>query len=418
MRSNAVPLGRRFRRLWVATATANIGDGVLLVGFPLLAVGLTRSPWQVSLISTLATAPRLLVSLHAGAIADRHDRRSIMLAAMMGRVGALLVLIVASLVGTVGLGALYAAVFVLGMAEVLADTAAQSIIPMVVTRDQLGAANGRVVAAQTVANDFLGGPIAGVLVGAGLVAVAGVPAAAYLVAGAVLFLLPGRYRAVRASSTAVSADIVEGLRYVTAHGVLRALAVLVGLVNLAGAAYMVVFVLWAVGDTSALGLDPPGYGLLMAALAVGGTAGAVGTERLGRHVSEPALLRISATAFPVLFLLPVWVPAPTLTAAAFVAIGLAAGVHKVVVASLTQRLVPDSLLGRVNATMRLLGLGTMPVGASLGGALGSVAGLRPVFYLTAGLCLVGVVTIWTTVTTTAIETVRITRSDVEAERFP
>lgn len=407
--NNLPPLGRRFRRLWAATATANIGDGILLVGFPLLAVGLTRSPWQVSLITTLATAPRLLVSLHAGAIADRHDRRSIMLAAMVGRVVVLLALIVAALVGTVGLGTLYVAVFILGMAEVFADTTAQSIIPMVVTRDQLGAANGRVVAAQTVANDFMGGPIAGVLAGAGMAAVAGVAAAAYLVAGAVLSLLPGRYRPVRASSTAVSTDIVVGLRYVAKHGVLRAVAVLVGLINLAGAAYIVVFVLWAVGDTSALGLDPRGYGLLMAALAVGGTAGAVGTERLARHLSEPALLRISAASFPVLFLLPVWVPTPTLTAAAFVAIGLAAGVHKVVIASLTQRLVADNLLGRVNATMRLLGLGTMPVGAALGGALGSAAGLRPVFYLTAALCLVGILTIWTTVTTATIETAIATR---------
>jgi MFS family permease len=408
VRSNAEPLGRRFRRLWAATATANLGDGILLVGFPLLAVGLTRSPWQVSLVTTLATAPRLLVSLHAGAIADRHDRRSIMLAAMAGRVIVLLALVVASVIGTVGLGTLYAVVFILGMAEVFADTTAQSIIPMVVTRDQLGAANGRVVAAQSVANDFLGGPIAGVLAGAGTAAVAGVPAATYLVAGALLSLLPGRYRPVRGTSTAVSADIIAGLRYVTEHRVLRAMAVLVGLINLAGAAYMVVFVLWAVGDASALGLDPRGYGLLMAALAVGGTAGAVGTERLGRRLSEPALLRISAAAFPVLFLLPVWVPAPKLVALAFVAIGLAAGVHKVVVASLTQRLVPNNLLGRVNATMRLLGLGTMPVGAALGGALGSTAGLRPVFYSTAALCLVGVLTIWTTVTTATIETARST----------
>jgi MFS family permease len=402
--ANPTPLGRRFRRVWAATATANVGDGILLVGFPLLAVALTRSPWQVSLITTLATAPRLLVSLHAGAIADRHDRRSIMLAAMLGRVGVLLVLIVASTVGTVGLGTLYVVVFVLGMAEIFADTTAQSILPMVVTRDQLGAANGRVIAAQTVANDFLGGPIAGVLAGVGVAAVAGAPAVAYLVAGFVLFRLQGRYRPVREGSTAVGADIIAGLRYVTKHGVLRAMATLVGLINLAGAAYMVVFVLWAVGDTSAIGLDPRGYGLLMAALAVGGTAGAVGTERFGRHLREPALLRISAAALPVLFLVPVWVPAALPTAAVFAAIGMAAGVHKVVVASLTQRLVPEGLLGRVNATMRLVGLGTMPLGASLGGALGSAAGLRPVFYLTAALCVVGVATVWNTVTNIAIGT--------------
>lgn len=402
MSIGATGLSGRFRLLWVATATANVADGILLVGFPLLAVTLTRSPWQVSLVSTLATAPRLIASLHAGAIADRHDRRSIMLAAMAVRAGVLMLLVAAAQVGTVGLSTLYVAAALLGFAEVFADTTAQSMIPMVVRRDQLGAANGRVIAAQTVANDFLGGPIAGLLVGAGVVAVAGVPAAVYMVAGVVLLALRGRYRPTREGPTTVRTDIVEGLRYVARHRVLRALAVLVGLINLAGAAWLAVFVLWAVGDGSAVGLEPRTYGLLMAALAVGGTVGAVSSERLGRHVAVPVLLRVSAGAFSVLFLLPVWMPTLPVTAAAYVAIGFAAAVHKVVVTSLVQELIPDDLLGRANATIRLLGLGTMPVGAALGGALGSVAGLVPVFYLSAGLCLAAVVVIWTEVTDSTI----------------
>lgn len=175
-----------------------------------------------------------------------------------------------------------------------------------------------------------------------------------------------------------------------------------GLINLAGAAWLAVFVLWAVGDRSAVGLDPRTYGLLMAALAVGGSVGAVSSERLGRHLAEPVLLRVSGGAFCVLFLLPVWSPTLTATAAAYVAIGFAAAVHKVVVTSLVQGLIPDDLLGRANATIRLVGLGTMPLGAALGGALGSVVGLVPVFYLSAGLCLVAVAVIWTEVTDATI----------------
>lgn len=211
MSVGALVLGGRFRVLWAATATANVADGVLLVGFPLLAVTMTRSPWQVSLVSTLATAPRLVASLHAGAIADRHDRRSIMLAAMAGRAGVLILLAVAAQIGTVGLSALYVAAALLGLAEVFADTTAQSMVPMLVHRDQLGAANGRIIAAQTVANDFLGGPIAGILVGVGVVAVAGVPAAAYIVAGVVLLALRGGFRPTREGATTVRGDIVEGL---------------------------------------------------------------------------------------------------------------------------------------------------------------------------------------------------------------
>lgn len=382
-----------FRRLWVATATANVADGILLVGLPLVAVGLTRSPWQVSLVSTLATAPRLVVSLHAGALADRHDRRVLMLLAMVGRVAVLVLLAGVAVGGGIGLGALYAAVVLLGVAEVFADTTAQSMIPMLVGSDQLSAANGRVVAAQTVANDFLGGPLAGVLAGAGAAAVAGAPAVAYLLAGLVLWTLAGDFRPARDGDSTLGGDIVEALRLVAADRALRSLAILVGLLNLAGAAYLAVFVLWAVGEGSVLELDPAAYGLLMAALAVGGTVGAVSVERLCRRRGEVTWLRVSAGALPLLFLIPVWVPDPAVTAAVFVAIGMAAAIHKVLVASLTQRLVTHAELGRVNATMRLVGLGTMPVGAVLGGVLGSAAGLATVFHAAAGLCLAGLLVI-------------------------
>jgi hypothetical protein len=149
------PLGPGFARLWAATSTANLADGIVLVGFPLLAVELTRSPWQVSLVTTLATAPWLLVALPAGALADRHDRRRLLLTAMLLRVVVLASLTALALTGAISLPVLYLGVVLLGVAEVIADTTSQSILPMLVSRDRLGAANGRIIAAQTVANDFL-----------------------------------------------------------------------------------------------------------------------------------------------------------------------------------------------------------------------------------------------------------------------
>lgn len=181
-------------------------------------------------------------------------------------------------------------------------------------------------------------------------------------------------------------DIREGVSFVVRHRVLRALAMLAGLLNLAGAAYLAVFVLWAVGGSSAIGLGPEGYGLLMGALAVGGTTGALATERLTARIGEPALLVGGAGSLSVSFLLPVWSPRPWSAALAFTLVGLAVSTTKVVVVSLAQRLTADGLLGRVNATYRLLGLGTMPLGALLGGALGTAAGLTPVFHLTAAMC--------------------------------
>jgi predicted MFS family arabinose efflux permease len=375
---------------------------VVLVGFPLLAVGLTRSPLQVSLVSTLATAPWLLVALPAGAIADRHDRRHLILGAMALRVVVLASLAAIALIGDITLAVLYLGVAVLGIAEVVADTTTQSLLPNLVDRDRLGAANGRVIAAQTVANDFLGGPLAGVLVGIGAAAVMGAPAVGYLVAAMLLLGLRGGFRPADRPEAHLLGDIREGVSFVVRHRVMRALALLAGLLNLAGAAYLAVFVLWAVGEGSAIGLRPQGYGLLMGALAVGGIGGALAAERFTARVGEPMLLVLAAASLPVWFLLPVFSPRPWVAGVAFGVIGLAVSITKVVVVSLAQRLTADALLGRVNATYRLLGLGTMPLGALLGGALGSVAGLAPVFVAAAGLCALATVTCAVQITATSI----------------
>lgn len=404
MTSAQARLGPQFRRLWSATAVSNLADGILLVGFPLLAVELTRSPWRVSLVSTLATLPWLVVALHAGALADRHDRRRIMLAAMTLRVAVLVMLVVAALAGMLTLPVLYVAVIVLGTAEVLADTTAQSLLPTLVPRDRLGAANGRVIAAQTVANDFLGGPAAGLLVGLTAALAIGVPAALYGISVALLLSLRGEHRPASRDATSLRADIVAGVRYLAAHRVLRALALLAGLFNLSGAAFLAVFVLWAVGESSAIGLTPQAYGAMMAFLAVGGTGGALLTERLVRWRGERTVLYTAAALLGPMFVLPVWLPNPAVVAATFAATGFLASATKVTIVSLAQRLIRDELLGRVNATYRLVGLGGMPLGALLGGALGSAFGLPSAFYTAAALCLVALAVTIREVTPEAIRT--------------
>jgi predicted MFS family arabinose efflux permease len=275
---------------------------------------------------------------------------------------------------------------------------------MLVRRERLGAANGRIIAAQTVANDFLGGPLAGLLVGVGAAVTVAVPAAGYLIAALLLLTLRGRFTPPSRPGARLVGDIREGLSFVLRHRVLRALALLAGLLNLAGAAYLAVFVLWAVGDTSAIGLGPEGYGLLMGALAVGGIGGALGTERLSSRAGEPRLLVLGAGSLTVSLLLPVWAPRPWVAILAFILTGLAVSTTKVVVVSLAQRLTHDELLGRVNATYRLVGLGTMPVGALLGGALGTAVGLPPVFHMTAALCAIATAVTATQITTRSITT--------------
>nr|BFE82316.1 hypothetical protein GCM10020093_049170 [Planobispora longispora] len=192
--------GRPFRWLWASAALSNTADGIVLVGVPLITVTLTRSPFLVSLASMAVTLPWLLFSLHAGAFTDRRDRRRMMVTATWARAGALAVLAVAAWLGMLNLPVLLAGVLLLGVGEVFADSAAQAVVPMAVPRDRLTDANGKLVAAQTVGNNFLGAPLAGVLVGAGgtaalgAAATLGAPALLYAAAGLALIGMRGRFR--------------------------------------------------------------------------------------------------------------------------------------------------------------------------------------------------------------------------------
>ncbi|WP_051753453.1 MFS transporter [Streptosporangium amethystogenes] len=372
-------LGRSFHHLWAASGLSNLADGVLLVGVPLLAVSLTHSPAQVALVSAATTLPWLLLALHAGAIADRLDRRRIMVLAGWSRAAVLAATAAAAWLDLLSLPVLVAAVLLAG-AEVFADTSAQSALPMTVTGDRLGAANGRLVATQTLGNHFLGAPLAGLLVGAATAAVFGTAALLYA-AGALLLLgLRGRFRPEAAPAQALRADIADGLRHLWGHRALRALAAYSGVLNLAYGAYFAVFVLWVVGDGSRVGLTGGQYGLLAATLAAGAVAGSVLSGSLTRLTGENGALVGVTLLNALLLVVPVLLPSPLAVFPAAAGIGAANAVTNVVSVSLRQRLIPEGLLGRVNATCRLIGMGAMPLGAATAGLLATLAGLPAVFW--------------------------------------
>ncbi|MBO3750185.1 MFS transporter [Streptosporangiaceae bacterium NEAU-GS5] len=267
-----------------------------------------------------------------------------------------------------------------------ADTSAQSLLPMVVPRERLAAANGRIVGAQTIGNDFLGGPAAGVLAGICTAALFGVSALLYAAAGMLLLGMHGRFRPDNASVRTLGADIGEGLRYLRDHRVLRVVAISAGLFNAANAAYWAVFVLWAVGEQSRIGLTPGAYGLLMTAIATGGLLGSLMAGRVMDLFGEKHTLVSAWLIDSLLLAVPVLVPLtwPTYVAAAL--IGVVGAAANVIIISLRQRLIPEHLLGRVNSAYRLIGMGGMPIGAALGGALGDLAGLPAVFMTAVAVC--------------------------------
>lgn len=384
-------LGPAYKRLWQASAASNLADGIAMVGCALVAVQLTRSGTLVAGVNVALTLPWLLLALHAGAFADRYDRRSLLLGASAVRTVGFAVVGGLVLADALSLPALYAVVFVLGAGEVLFDTTSQSMVPSVVPRERLGAANGRLVAVQQVTNQFVGAPLAGVLAATLVAGVFLGPAVLYALALAILLRLPRAPRPVRVAGSTMRAEIAEGLRYLVRHRTLRTLALLAGLLNTASAAYFAVFVLFVVGPDSPMGLPETAYGFLATLLAAGAVGGSLVAGRLEIRLGPTRLLVISLGLIGMLLAVPIVTVNPGAIAVMAFLVGSQAMLANVVMVSARQRIVPSHLLGRTNAAYRFIGQGIAPVGALLGGVLTDVAGLRVVFAMAVTVQLLAVV---------------------------
>jgi MFS family permease len=381
-------LGRNFHKALVASGFANLADGVFQVALPLLAVQLTRSPLLIAGVNLAARLPWLL-ALVAGALADRLDRRQTMVRVNLVRTVLLAGLALAVLTDLATLPMLYAVALLLGMAETLFDTSAQSLLPAIVAREDLTRANSRLFAVELVANTFVGPPLGGLLAAAGLAVAMGAPAVAYLAGAGCLALIAGGFRATGAApagTTRLRDEIAEGAGFVWRHPVLRPLAIMLGVQNMAFAAVFSVFVLFAV-EPGPMGLSKAGYGILLAAEGVGSLLGtwlAVPAERRLGPVRILVLSVFLSAASLVVYLLTT---SPVLVGASLAVSGVAMVLWNVVTVSLRQRITPDRLLGRMNAAYRLVGWGTMPIGALLGGVLAEWLGLRPAFLVAALITL-------------------------------
>lgn len=382
------PLGGTYWRLWTSSGLSNLADGALKAALPLVALRLTDSPLLIAGVATALTLPWLLCALPAGALADRLDRRMAMIGANVVRATLLVLLVLSLSLGFGSIWLLYAFAFVIGVTETLYDTSAQSILPQIVPRSSLSRANGRLYAAELTGQEFIGPPLGSALVAVGVALAFVTPAALWAVAVGMLLLVKGRFRVKRTGpATTMRAEIAEGVRFLWGNRLLRRFALMVGASNFATQAAFAVFVLYAVGPGSHLGLPEAAFGLLLISTAVGSLIGSFLVEWAERWCGRTWALRISVVGFALLLGTPglstnLWV----VTAGLCVG-GTAIMVWNVIVVSLRQRLTPDHLLGRVNSVFRLLAWGTMPLGAATGGVLASLMGLRPMYLLLGGSML-------------------------------
>jgi MFS family permease len=372
-------LGRGFWTLFSASLLANLADGIFQIALPLLAASLTRDPGLVAGVTFASRLPWLVFALIAGALADRFDRRRTMVLVDAGRVVVLGGLTLAVLANVATIWVLFLAAFVLGCFETMFDTAASSMLPNVVGKDRVVAANSRLNAIELTMNSFVGPPIGGFLVAIGVATAFGTAAAGYLGALLCLVTLAGSFRPVRTGPPAsIRSDIGAGLRYLFAHRLLRTLAFVVGPMNLASTAVFSVIVLYVVAP-GPLGLDSVGFGLLITSIAVGTVVGTIFAGQYERILGRANLFVACILSLLVSDIVWLVVPQPIVIGVVLALSSTVGGAFNVVFGSIRQRIVPNHLLGRVMASFRVISWGSLPLGALLGGVLGQAFGLPAVF---------------------------------------
>ena len=380
------PLPSAFWRFWTAVSLSNLGDGLRLVAFPLLATTLTDDPRWVAGLVVVQALPWLVLGVPAGSVVDRADARRLMVGVNLVRTAALL-----ALLSTVAAGAnaalwmLYVVAFVVGLGETVYDTAAQAAIPGLVGAAQLERANGRLVSATVVTNEFAGPLLGAGLFSAGMLLPFGSHALLVLVAAVLLLGLPAL---VRPFPDPAADDFrtggAGGLTWLRASAPMRVVLITCVVLVITDSAWSSLLVIYTI---DVLGLPAAAYGMLLAAGAGGGLLGGLAAAGITARMGPGrVLLGAGAVAAGAQLLLGV-TAVPLLAAVLLAASSGAFAVWNVASVTVSQRLVPPHLLGRVMGAFRTCTMSAAALGAAAGGAAAAGFGVRAPF-LAGGAVLV------------------------------
>ncbi|MCX4397443.1 MFS transporter [Streptomyces sp. NBC_01767] len=378
--SNASRLGllgdRDFGRFFAATALGQLGDRIIFLALPLVAVvALNADEFQVGLLAAMTTAGSLVVGLPAGAWVDRVRKRPIMISTDLARALILMTIPVAWWAGLLTIRWLYAVALLHGVLTVFFDVAYVSYLPHLVGRGNLVEGNSRLSAIRSVTS--ISGPtVAGPLVGmVGAPATLLVSSAGMAVSGLLATTIRRREpRPEPSGNPQLRREIKDGLRFVLGHPALRAIMLGDAIFNLFLVMYQTILLIFLERE---MGLQPFGIGLVLSGMGCGALLGALAATTVSKWVGQGRVIWLAAlVTCPLTVLMPMARPGWSVCAAA---VGLAAlslgGVVRVVAqSSFQQALTPDRLLGRMSATTRFVSWGGIPVGGLLGGASGSVFG--------------------------------------------
>ena len=382
---------REFRRFWIGETISLFGDQISLIALPLVGVlVLNASAAQMGFLGAAELIPHLLFSLHAGAMIDqRGRRRQTMIFTAFGRAGLLATIPVAYWLGVLTLAQLYVVGFLVGTMSVLFFISYQTLFVALVPRERYLEANSLLNGSR--AFSYVGGPSVGGL----LVQALSAPGA--LVADALSFLASafalGSINPVEPpTETATHGHVREGLRYLWRSPVIRASLLATATINFFNFVFWALFILYAIRT---LGVRPGVLGVVLGAGAIGGLIGSILTGRISRRLGVGPTFVFSCILFPApLVLVPLahgsyWSVLPLLFAAEFLS-GFGVMLLDIVGGSIKTALIPDRLRARVAGAYMVVNYGVRPLGALLGGALGTWIGLRPTLWISSVAAIAGV----------------------------
>ena len=372
-------LGPAFNRLFSASVISNLSDGLLAVAAPLLAISLTKDPVLISLLSAFVMLPWLLFAIPIGLIVDRSNKRLLITFTNSIRFIAAGLVALAISTDTITIYWLLLATFVIGTCEVATDTAAQSLIPVILDKKNFEKANSRLNIAETVIQNFIGAPLSGFLYATAIVLPFILNSLGFLIAAIFVLMIPAHL--ISHGPTEAEDDLEKksflteikfGLNYLWNDGPLRRLVATttsLGFFYSLSTSTLILFI------TETLGVQAKYFGVLMAGAGSGAVLGGILTPALSKKFGRGGVLAVAifVSSITVLFqgLAPnVWV---------FGAIGFVSSFTitnwNILLMSCYQVLIPAELYGRIHGARRTFVWGVMPIGAFLGGVIAH-AGLR------------------------------------------
>jgi MFS family permease len=360
-----------------------------MVAYPWLASAVTRSPILIAAAGFASRLPWLVFTLHAGVLTDRFDRRKLIVAMdfMRGILTVFVGLVVYfnrdsfpaldELTTITNLETnwpiyftLLITAFLFGLAEVLRDNSAQTLMPSVVDKENLETANGRMWSAESLTNSFIGPPLGSLLIGMAIFIPFFFDAASFFFAVALIASLKGTFKPVADEKPRekinFKAEIKEGYVWLWAHPLLRPMAIILGSMNGIGTMVGAVYILFA---QEVLHTSVFTFAILGTAGAVGGTIGGLLAPKISAKLGSGPSLAMTLAAAPLGALVIgvtsswqiVWV---VTVVESFVAI-----LWNTITVSLRQSIIPTHLLGRVNSVYRFFAWGSIPIGMFVGGGL-------------------------------------------------